>query len=68
MNAEKAPHPNPLPKGEGTDWGMLEIDADLSALHRIQSCDSNQKRCGLSGRCITGDTSPQPSPSGRGLG
>ena len=40
--------------------GMLEIDADLSALHRIQSSDSNQKRCGLSGRCITGDTSIGP--------
>jgi hypothetical protein len=24
---------SPLPEGEGTDWGMLEIDADLSVLH-----------------------------------
>ena len=28
----KAPHPNPLPEGEGTDWGMLVNYADLKML------------------------------------
>jgi hypothetical protein len=25
-------HPNPLPEGEGTEWGMLEGYADLNVL------------------------------------
>ncbi len=32
LQSEKAPHPSPLPKGEGTDWGMLQSSADLNVL------------------------------------
>ncbi|TKJ71366.1 hypothetical protein PkoCFBP13504_29140 [Pseudomonas koreensis] len=31
----KAPHPSPLPEGEGTDWGILRICTDLNVLYRI---------------------------------
>ncbi|POA42711.1 hypothetical protein C1893_28995 [Pseudomonas sp. MPR-ANC1] len=27
----RAPHPSPLPQGEGTDWGIFEKYSDLSA-------------------------------------
>ncbi|CAI8829888.1 hypothetical protein EMIT0P265_20290 [Pseudomonas zeae] len=45
FGGEKAPHPNPLPEGEGTEWGMLKKYADLNVLHRIHN------RLVLSGRC-----------------
>lgn len=32
LQSEKLPHPSPLPKGEGTDWGMLTNFADLKEL------------------------------------
>ncbi|TMU75638.1 hypothetical protein FGA82_20540 [Pseudomonas fluorescens] len=50
----KAPHPNPLPEGEGTDWGILENCADVIDLYRIHN------RLGHSGRCTTPDTSVGP--------
>jgi len=29
---EKAPHPSPLPEGEGTDWGILVMVCGLQAM------------------------------------
>jgi len=29
---EKAPHPSPLPEGEGTDWGILKAFYTLTVL------------------------------------
>ncbi|CAI8709223.1 hypothetical protein EMIT0347P_110021 [Pseudomonas sp. IT-347P] len=58
----KAPHPSPLPEGEGTDPGMLERYTDLNLLGRIHS------RLDHSGRCIASATSVGPLSLGRGLG
>ncbi|VEF06409.1 Uncharacterised protein [Pseudomonas fluorescens] len=29
----KAPHPSPLPEGEGTEWGKLGSYIELNVLH-----------------------------------
>jgi len=48
---EKAPHPSPLPEGEGTEWGIFKSYTDLSEFQRIHN------RHILSGRWIMPDTS-----------
>jgi hypothetical protein len=45
-----ARHLGQLPRGEGTEWGMLKRYAELKVFLRIHN------RLGLSGRCTTPDT------------
>ncbi|PYC22369.1 hypothetical protein DMX02_10730 [Pseudomonas jessenii] len=56
----KAPHPSPLPEGEGTDWGIFKNSADVKDLYRIHN------RLGHSGRWTTPDTSVGSLSLGRG--
>ncbi|PMW93581.1 hypothetical protein C1X59_29660 [Pseudomonas sp. FW215-R2] len=48
---KKPPHPNPLPEGEGTDWGIFTKYTDLKLLYRIHN------RLDLSGRRTAQDNS-----------
>ncbi|KAB2517865.1 hypothetical protein F8N49_23785 [Pseudomonas sp. GXM4] len=50
----KAPHPSPLPEGEGTDRGIFERYTDLKVMLGIHN------RCDFSGRCTPQDTSVGP--------
>jgi hypothetical protein len=45
------PHPSPLPKGEGTEWGIFKNYTDLKVIGRIHN------RLGISGRRMTQYTS-----------
>ncbi|TKJ85930.1 hypothetical protein PkoCFBP13504_08070 [Pseudomonas koreensis] len=58
---EKAPHPSPLPEGEGTDWGIFENYADVKLLYRIHS------RLDISSRCTSREQLSQ-SPLQQGEG
>ncbi len=58
----KAPHPSPLPEGEGTDWGVLRKCAELMLFNEptidpIFEVDVERKT-----------PRSAPSPFGRGLG
>jgi hypothetical protein len=67
VRAESGPHPNPpetsdRPEVEGTEWGILTQYADVKDLCRIHN------RLGLSGRCMTPDTSVSPLSLGERAG
>ncbi|PWB38162.1 hypothetical protein DCO47_00195 [Pseudomonas sp. NDM] len=59
------PHPSPLPKGEGTDWGILKRYTDLKVIWRIHN---RHRRCRSADRERHLDRPPLPPGEGWGEG